>query len=182
MGVRRRGREYALQMLYAMDLTCYQPDEVFAGFNAIQDLNRDAFYYARRLVDGVYSHLEEIDTALERYADNWKLHRMAAVDRNLLRLGLFELMYMKEIPFPIIINEALEIVKEFSEPEGTQFVNGILDAASKEFRSQEFKPRKNQKTTAAKVAEPAPEPMLVQDEELEEVLQTEDLGRFDDEN
>nr|WP_320132318.1 transcription antitermination factor NusB [uncultured Holophaga sp.] len=138
MGVRRRGREYALQMLYAMDLNGYQPDEVFAGFNAIQDLNRDAFYQARRLVDGVYGHMADIDEALTRFAENWKLHRMAAVDRNLLRLGLFELMYVKETPFPIIINEALEMVKEFSDHEGTQFVNGILDAASREFRKEEF--------------------------------------------
>jgi N utilization substance protein B len=141
MGVRRRGREYALQMLYAMDLTAYPPDEVFAGFNAIQDLNRDAFYYARRLVDGVHGHLDEIDAVLTRFAEHWKIHRMAAVDRNLLRLGIYELMYLKDIPFPIIINEALEIVKEFSDQEGTQFVNGILDAASREFRPQENGPK-----------------------------------------
>lgn len=143
MGVRRRGREYALQMLYAMDVTGYQPDEVFAGFNAIQDLNRDAFYYARRLVDGVHGHLDEIDQVLGRFAEHWKLHRMAAVDRNLLRLGIYELMFLKEIPFPIIINEALEIVKEFSDVEGTQFVNGILDAASREYRPDEAGPRKS---------------------------------------
>lgn len=145
MGVRRRGREYALQMLYAMEMTGYLPDEVFAGFNAIQDLNRDAFYYARRLVDGVHGHMDEIDTVLGRFAEHWKLHRMAAVDRNLLRLGIFELMFLKEIPFPIIINEALEIVKEFSDAEGTQFVNGILDAASREFRPEESGPRKGGK-------------------------------------
>ena len=145
MGVRRRGREYALQMLYAMDLTGYLPDQVFAGFYAIQDLNRDAFYYARRLVDGVYGHLDEIDTALARYAEHWKIHRMAAVDRNLLRLGLYELMFVKEIPFPIVINEALEIVKEFSDQEGTQFLNGILDAARKEFRAEENGPRARRK-------------------------------------
>lgn len=133
-------------MLYAMEVTGYQPDEVFAGFNAIQDLNRDAFYYARRLVDGVHGHLEEIDTVLGRFAEHWKLHRMAAVDRNLLRLGIFELMYLKEIPFPIIINEALEIVKEFSDAEGTQFVNGILDAASREFRPEGSTPRKGRKS------------------------------------
>ncbi|MBK8793059.1 MAG: transcription antitermination factor NusB [Holophaga sp.] len=142
MGVRRRGREYALQMLYAMEVTEYLPDEVFAGFNAIQDLNRDAFYYARRLVDGVHGHMAEIDTVLGRFAEHWKLHRMAAVDRNLLRLGIYELMFLKEIPFPIIINEALEIVKEFSDAEGTQFVNGILDAASREYRPDESGPRK----------------------------------------
>lgn len=149
MGVRRRGREYALQMLYAMDLTGYAPDQVFAGFYAIQDLNRDAFYYARRLVDGVYGHMDEIDEVLTKYAEHWKIHRMAAVDRNLLRLGLFELMYVKEVPFPIVINEALEIVKEFSDQEGTQFLNGILDAARKEFRPEETGPRLRKKTLAA---------------------------------
>lgn len=153
MGVRRRGREYALQMLYAMDVTEYLPDEVFAGFNAIQDLNRDAFYYARRLVDGVHGHLDEIDAALTRFAEHWKIHRMAVVDRNLLRLGVYELMFLKEIPFPIVINEALEIIKEFSDQEGTQFVNGILDAASKEFRPNET----GGKGRARKAAAPAEE-------------------------
>ncbi len=153
MGVRRRGREYALQMLYAMDLTGYAPDQVFAGFCAIQDLNRDAFYYARRLVDGVHGQLEEIDGALAKYAEHWKIHRMAAVDRNLLRLGLYELMYVKEVPFPIVINEALEIVKEFSDQEGTQFLNGILDAARKEFRPEETGPRLKKKSPAVEPAE-----------------------------
>ena len=136
-------------MLYAMDLTGYAPDQVFAGFYAIQDLNRDAFYYARRLVDGVHGHLEEIDAVLTRFAEHWKIHRMAAVDRNLLRLGLYELMYVKEVPFPIVINEALEIVKEFSDQEGTQFVNGILDAASKEFRPDEVGPKGRRQREAA---------------------------------
>lgn len=149
MGVRRRGREYALQMLYAMDLTEYQPDQVFAGFYAIQDLNRDAFYYARRLVDGVHGHLEEIDGVLAKYAEHWKIHRMAAVDRNLLRLGLYELMFVKEVPFPIVINEALEIVKEFSDQDGTQFLNGILDAARKEYRPEETGPRIRKKPASA---------------------------------
>ena len=159
MGVRRRGREYALQMLYAMDLTAYPPDEVFAGFNAIQDLNRDAFYYARRLVDGVYGHLDEIDAVLTRFAEHWKIHRMAAVDRNLLRLGIYELMYLKDIPFPIIINEALEIVKEFSDQEGTQFVNGILDAASREFRAEESGPKaRTKKPLQEPTSEPHDEP------------------------
>jgi len=157
MGVRRRGREYALQMLYAMDLSGYAPDQVFAGFYAIQDLNRDAFYYARRLVDGVHGHLEEIDTALTRYAEHWKIHRMAVVDRNLLRLGLYELMFVPEIPFPIIINEALEIVKEFSDQEGTQFLNGILDAARKEFRPEETGPRKRWKGEPAGSLEDSPD-------------------------
>jgi N utilization substance protein B len=124
-------------MLYAIDITEYSPAEVFSGFNAIQDLNADVFNYAKLLVCGVYEHLGEIDTVLARFAEHWKIHRMAVVDRNLLRLGIYELMFLREIPFPIIINEALEIVKEFSDQDGTQFMNGILDAASKEFRSGE---------------------------------------------
>ena len=132
MGVRRRGREYALQMLYAMDLTGYQPDQVFAGFYTIQDLNRDAFYYARRLVDGVHGHLEEIDGALAKYAEHWKIHRMAAVDRNLLRLGLYELMFVREVPFPIVINEALEIARRYCAGESINFLNGVLDAVARD--------------------------------------------------
>jgi transcription antitermination protein NusB len=163
MGVRRRGREYALQMLYSMDLTGYQPDQVFAGYYALQDLNRDAFYYARRLVDGVHSHLTEIDAALTKYAEHWKIHRMAAVDRNLLRLGLYELMFIPEIPFPIIINEALEIGKEFSDIESTHFLNGILDAARKQYRSEEsgsVKARAKGGATAEAVLEDDQDPPL----------------------
>jgi transcription antitermination factor NusB len=137
MGIRRRVREYTLKMLYAMDITGYSPNEVFVGFYAIQDLNINAFQHAKTLVCGIHEHLEEIDIALSRFAENWKIHRMAVVDRNLLRLGIYELIFLKEVPFPIIINEALEIVKEFSDQDGTQFMNGILDAASKEFRSNE---------------------------------------------
>ncbi len=158
MGVRRRGREYALQMLYAMDMNGYLPDQVFAGFSAIQDLNRDAFYYARRLVDGVHGQLDEIDTVLQKYAEHWKIHRMAVVDRNLLRLSLYELMYLEEVPFPIVINEALEIIKEFSDQEGTQFLNGILDAARKEFRGTENEaPRRRGKSPAPPLP-PEPQP------------------------
>ena len=156
MGVRRRGREYALQMLYAMDMTGYLPDQVFAGFSAIQDLNRDAFYYARRLVDGVHGQLEEVDAVLQKYAEHWKIHRMAAVDRNLLRLGLYELMYLKDVPFPIVINEALEIIKDFSDEDGTQFLNGILDAARKEFRGPENEA--HHKRGKSPAASPPPKP------------------------
>ena len=138
MGVRRRGREYALQMLFAMDVTEYQPDEVFAGFHAIQDLSRDAFFHARRIVDGIHGHLDEIDELLTKFATNWKISRMAVVDRNLLRLGIYELKYMADVPFQIILNEALEIGKEFSEEESIHFINGILDAASREIRPDEI--------------------------------------------
>ena len=138
MGVRRRGREYALQMLFAMDMTNYRPDDVFAGYHAIQDLNRDAFYHARRMIDGIHGNLEEIDALLTKYAKHWKIPRMAVVDRNLLRLSIYELKYLQDVPFQIVLNEALEICKEFSEEESSQFINGILDAASRDLRPDEI--------------------------------------------
>jgi N utilization substance protein B len=153
MGVRRRGREYALQMLFAMDMTEYQPDEVFAGYHAIQDLNRDAFYHARRVIDGIHEHLEEIDALLTNYAKHWKISRMAVVDRNLLRLSIYELKYQLDIPSPIILNEALEICKEFSEDESSPFINGVLDAASRELRPDEI----NNKATGKNKPKPSKE-------------------------
>jgi len=136
MGVRRRGREYALQMLYAMDLTEYLPDEIFAGFNAIQDLNRDAFYYARRLVDGVHGHMDEIDAVLTRFAEHWKIHRMAVVDRNLLRAAVAELLGYPNTPAAIVINESLEIARHYGAPESVQFLNGVLDAIARSVLKQ----------------------------------------------
>ncbi|MDR2561411.1 MAG: transcription antitermination factor NusB [Holophagales bacterium] len=158
MGVRRRGREYALQMLFAMDLTEYNPDEVFAGFHAIQDLNHDAFYHARRMVDGIFSHLEEIDSVLANCAKNWKIPRMAVVDRNLLRLAIYELKFLSDAPFQIIINEALEIAKDFGDVESSHFINGILETAARELRPTEAADRGARKKRGKEpAAEAAPE-------------------------
>jgi N utilization substance protein B len=137
MGIRRKGREYALQMLFAMDLTEYLPEEIFSGYKAIQDLNRDAFAQSRRLVEGFFANREEIDGLLSRYAKNWKISRMAVVDRNLLRLAIYELKFQPDIPFPIVLNEALEMSREFSEEDSSPFINGILDTARRELRPDE---------------------------------------------
>ena len=145
MGIRRRGREYALQMLYAMDVNEYLPEEVFQGFKTIQDLNQEAFANAKTLVLGVHQHHEIIDQMIQNFAEHWKIARMVVVDRNLLRLGLYELMHCPDIPYPIIINESLEIAKEFSDPDSTQFLNGILDSARKHYRSNDIVVRRRPK-------------------------------------
>jgi N utilization substance protein B len=137
MGVRRKVREYALQMLFAMDVTEYQPDEVSVGYRVIQDLNREAFSMACRVVDDIHGHIREIDEALSGYAKNWKIPRMAVVDRNLLRLGIYEIMFHPETPFPVILHEALGICEEFSEADSCQFIKGVLDAAGRELRPDE---------------------------------------------
>lgn len=134
MGLRRRAREYALQMLYAMDVNEYSPQEVFDGYRQLQDLNAEAFQHGQALVLGVHQDRDLIDEHIAKFAEHWKISRMAVVDRNLLRLGLYELMRCPDVAYPIIINESLEIAKEFSEMESTQFINGILDAARRHFR------------------------------------------------
>jgi N utilization substance protein B len=153
MGVRRKGREYALQMLFAMDVAECQPEEAFAGYHAIQDLNRDALLMARRTVDDIHGHIQEIDGALSGYAKNWKIPRMAVVDRNLLRLCLYEIMFRPDIPFPVTLHEAVEICEEFSEPESCQFVKGILDAAGREHRPNDGGRRPIKKNGTAKPSE-----------------------------
>jgi N utilization substance protein B len=166
MGVRRKGREYALQMLFAMDLTEYQPDEVFAGYHTIQDLNRDAFFVARRVVDDIYGHIQKIDGALSGYAKNWKIPRMAVVDRNLLRLGLYEIMFHPETPFPVILHEAIEICEEFSEADSCQFVKGILDAAGRDLRPNDVgrKAAKKKEATAPPSSEGTEKPAATDEE------------------
>ena len=120
MGIRRRGREYALQMLYAMDVNEYLPEEVFQGFKTIQDLNQEAFANAKTLVLGVHQHHEIIDRMIQNFAEHWKIARMVVVDRNLLRLGLYELMHCLPIPSSSMSpsrspkNSAIRIALNFS--------------------------------------------------------------------
>ena len=161
MGLRRKGREYALQMLFAMDITGYMPDQIFAGYHAIQDLSQDAFLQAQRLVEGVHERMEDIDLLLSGYAKNWKIPRMAVVDRNLLRLSIFELKYLPDIHHTAILKEALEICVDFSEDESYQFIKGILDTASRELRPNENAkrlPKTNPVNTPEEETESEPEP------------------------
>jgi N utilization substance protein B len=124
-------------MLFSMDVTEYLPDQVSAGYRSIQDLNRDAYLQARRTLGDIHGHISEIDAVLTKHAKNWKIPRMAVVDRNLLRLSIYEIKFHPEIPFPVIIHEALEICEEFSEQESCAFVKGILEAVRRDLRPEE---------------------------------------------
>ena len=88
---------------------------------------RDAFEYARRLVEGTVAHLEEIDGLLRDQADNWRLERMPAVDRNVLRLAVYELMHELDVPKLVVLDEAVELAKRFGSEQSGRFVNGLLD-------------------------------------------------------
>src|SRR5881296_2475409 len=133
MGPRRKAREYALQMLFQWDITHDAVDQIAATF--FQDQEQEApgiAEFALTLVTGTVEHVEEIDVWIKRHAEHWRLDRMATVDRNLLRLAIFEFLYDKETPKTVVINEAIEIARRFSTQESPQFINGILDSIKKE--------------------------------------------------
>jgi N utilization substance protein B len=130
---RRKAREFALQMLFQRDFT--GDNHIFRSDGDLHDNGRETATvksFARQLVKGTIDHLEEIDGIIERAAEHWKIDRMAAVDRNIVRCAVFEILYMSDIPPAVTINEALEIAKKYSSSESIPFINGLLDKVSRE--------------------------------------------------
>ncbi len=135
MGKRRKARELALQLLYQLDLQGEQdPDLHLPEFWYRHPVDVEVRAFTQTLVRGTKLHQGEIDELISRYADHWELARMAVVDRNILRAGIFELLWLAEVPPKVTINEALEVAKKFSTGESTRFINGILDRVRKELR------------------------------------------------
>ncbi|HYP53601.1 MAG TPA: transcription antitermination factor NusB [Pyrinomonadaceae bacterium] len=135
MGSRRKARECALQMLFAADLGGpVRADElVRAYWDELGDAEADppARDFATRLVTGTLARVEEIDARIRSRAEHWRISRMAVVDRNVLRLAVYEFLF-EPTPRTVAINEALEIARRFSTYEATQFINGILDAIKRD--------------------------------------------------
>ena len=133
MGTRRKSRELVLQMLFQVDMGKQSPDFVRKTFWAERgDVDEEARGFAEDLFRVASERLEEIDALIGRHTRHWKMDRMAAVDRNLLRGAVAEFLGYPETPRPIVINEALEIARRFSTPESVQFINGVLDSVGKE--------------------------------------------------
>ena len=126
MVYRRKSREYALQMLYQYDVS-HQSAGLADGFWADKEVPENIMEFADSIVDGVIENLDMIDDKIRLSASNWSIDRMAVVDRNILRMAVFELFYIKDIPVKVTINEAIEIAKRFGEEESGSFVNGIID-------------------------------------------------------
>jgi transcription antitermination protein NusB len=131
MGARRKARELALQMLYENDVTGTTPAEMFGRSEELRKAPQGLRDFTERLVAGTLENREKLDEIISRQADHWRLVRMPVVDRNILRLALFELLHEPTTPRPVIIDEALEIAKRFSTPRSSQFINGILDGVLK---------------------------------------------------
>lgn len=141
MGSRRRAREMALQLLYAVEFVKADLDEALGDMrerateptsddhevNSMVRGGPEVQAFAETLVRGVHEHLADIDELLGQCSTNWKVPRMAAVDRNILRMATFELRYLKTIPPKVTLNEAIEIAKKYGSEDSGAFINGILD-------------------------------------------------------
>ncbi|MBA2501843.1 MAG: transcription antitermination factor NusB [Pyrinomonadaceae bacterium] len=148
MGLRRKARECALQMLFAADVagSSVRPDELVRVYwKELGDAETDEAgrEFATRIATGVMARLEELDERIRARAEHWRISRMAIVDRNVLRLAVYEFMY-EPTPRTVAINEALEIARRFSTYEATQFINGILDAIKRDLDTEH--PREEETT------------------------------------
>ena len=132
-GTRRKSRELAMQMLFQGDLGKQTPEQVGKTFwLAREESDVEVRGFAEDLYRVATSRAEEIDGLIVEHLVNWRLERMPGVDRNVLRLAAAEMLGFKGTPFPIVINEALEIARRYSAPESVSFLNGVLDAMAKE--------------------------------------------------
>ncbi len=133
MGTRRKSRELALQMLFQADMGKQLPDDVRKTFwRERGDLDAEVQGFADDLFRVASQRAPEIDVLIENHAENWRMDRMAAVDRNILRAAVAELLGFPDTPRAVVINEALEIARRFSSPESVQFINGVLDSVGRE--------------------------------------------------
>jgi N utilization substance protein B len=132
MGLRREGRELALKLLYRQEVTGL----LDGAIPELEDERGEALGFATQLVEGVREHLDSIDTAIARTSEHWDIGRMGAVDRTVLRIGVYEILYALGTPIGAIINEAVDCARKYSSDECGRFVNGILDRIAKESRPE----------------------------------------------
>lgn len=127
MGTRRRSRELAMQALFSMDMGRDNPEKMLDRFCDHFALSKKSFPFFLKLVKGVQEAGDVIDSLIERFSAHWKLSRMSGVDRNILRIAVYEMLYCKDIPPKVSINEAIDIGKKYGTDESGAFINGILD-------------------------------------------------------
>lgn len=137
MGTRRKSRELALQMLFQSDMARQSSEQVEKTFwEEREDLEETVRGFAQDLFRTAMERREEIDSIIEKHTQHWRMDRMAAVDRNILRAGVAEFVAFPKTPRPVVINEALEIARRYSSPESVQFINGVLDSVAKDLEQR----------------------------------------------
>jgi N utilization substance protein B len=138
MGNRRKSRELAMQALFYMDMSRNGPNGLLDRFceNFKPPINVLPFFL--KLVEGVLGAKSDIDRIIERFSDNWKLRRMSCVDRNMMRIAVYEMLYCSDIPPKVSINEAIDVGKKFGTGESGAFINGILDSIRMAIENEEI--------------------------------------------
>lgn len=134
MGSRRHAREMALQVLYQADLNKMTAAQALASFFETLSSDKEGEAFARKLVEGCMADAARIDTVISETSSNWRLERMALVDRNVLRLATHELLSHQDIPTRVTLNEAIELAKKFGAEGSAAFVNGVLDKVASQLR------------------------------------------------
>jgi N utilization substance protein B len=130
--MRRKAREYALQILYAIDLNPVSTPDFLKVFWEINEAKSEIKEYASHLVKGTLKNLQRIDPLISAHSSHWKIDRMPATDRNILRIGTYELLEEHTVPPKAVINEAIEIAKKFGTTDSATFINGVLDSIHQE--------------------------------------------------
>jgi N utilization substance protein B len=139
-GTRRKSRELTLQMLFQLDMGRQDLDQVRHTFwSERKDLDEKVRGFSDDLFRIACERRDEIDQIIERNAEHWRMDRMAAVDRNLLRAGVAEFLGFPQTPRPVVINESLEIARRYSTPESVHFINGVLDSVARELGESKAK-------------------------------------------
>lgn len=144
MGKRRKARESTLQILFQLEFDATDPEIIADSFWKNKKATKEIEEHSRRLVMGITSEQESIDRLIQSVSANWRISRMAVVDRNVLRIAVYELLHEENIAPAIVINEAIEIAKKYSSEEGATFVNGILDAVRKAIQNKKRSPKEEQ--------------------------------------
>lgn len=136
MGARRKARELALQMLFQHDMSGNVPDMIIQTFEELQKSKPNTREFATRIFRGTVDNLDRIDEMITAQADNWRLSRMAVVDRNIIRMCVYEFLHENDTPKLVIIDEGIEIAKKYGTQKSSQFINGILDGILKRYNLQ----------------------------------------------
>lgn len=131
MGSRRKARECTLQILFQCEIQGVKPQDVLEEYWQQMSVPVDVREFAKKLAVGTWESLNEIDAILAEYSANWKLSRMALVDKNILRMSVYELKYLPDIPVKVTLNESIEIAKKYGTKDSSAFINGILDQIAK---------------------------------------------------
>jgi len=137
MSTRRRGREFVLKALYAFEMGSQTREEIHDSIIGTSGLDRNISDFAGRLFAATVDHIEAIDRVIGDLTINWKLERIAIVDKNILRMAMAEVEHMPDIPIKVAINEAIELAKKYSTMESAAFVNGILDKVLRKYGESE---------------------------------------------